>query len=111
MGSKLNTKTKLVIYTLAIWRLSNMLVDESGPFDMFGKLRHKAGVKYNTHSKPYGETFLAQLLSCIYCVSVWISAIFVICDKLSRGLAINFAIPLALSAGAILVGSQIKRGT
>lgn len=104
-------KERYIVYALAIWRLSNMLVDESGPFDLFGKLRSKLGVKYDRHSKPYGETFLAQLLSCIYCVSVWISAIFVICDKLSRGLAINFSIPLALSAGAILVGSQIKRGT
>jgi 1,4-dihydroxy-2-naphthoate octaprenyltransferase len=104
-------KERYIVYVLAIWRLSNMLVDELGPFHVFAKLRHKVGVKYSTHNNPYGETFLSEIFSCVYCVSVWISIIFVICDKLHKVLLSRFAIPMALSTGAILMGSLINRGT
>lgn len=111
MERKLETKTVLIIYILAIWRLSSLLVREEGPGDIFGKLRNKAGVKYDTLSRPYGENFLAKLLACVYCVSLWISIIFVICDKLFRGLTVLLILPLALSAGAIYWDSQVRRGT
>ena len=104
-------KERYILYALAIWRLSNLLVDEEGPFHVFAKLRHKVGVKHDAHNKRYGETFLSEILTCVYCVSVWISIIFVICDKIHKGSLISFSIPMALSAGAILVNSQIKRGT
>jgi len=111
MERQFETKTVLILYILAVWRLSSLLVREEGPGDIFGKLRSKAGVKYDAHSRPYGENFLAKLLSCVLCVSLWISIIFVICDKLTRRVVVYLSLPLALSAGAIYWDSQVRRGT
>ncbi len=56
----------VLIVGLASWRIANMLVDEDGPFDIFERLRQAAGLR------P-GEVngFLPELLSCIWCTSVW----------------------------------------
>lgn len=52
-----------LVTALAVWRLSNMLVNEDGPGDVFDGLRRIA------NRGP-----LAGLFSCVYCMSVWISA-------------------------------------
>lgn len=98
------TPTTIVLYTLAVWRLSYMLVWEEGPGHVFGKLRNKVGVKHTADHRPYGESFLGELFSCLLCMSVWISLFITVGDKmLGRGRTRSLTTPLALSAGAILV--------
>lgn len=100
----LMVKPDLIMYALAVWRLSYMLVWEEGPGNVFGRLRNYVGVKYNAHNYPYGESFLAKLFSCLLCMSVWISLLITLGDKmLGRGRTTSATMPLALSAGAILV--------
>lgn len=55
-----------IIVGLASWRLANLLVNESGPFDIFERIRYLAGIRV-------GEVngFLPLLFSCVYCMSVW----------------------------------------
>lgn len=53
---------EFVISTLAVWRLSYLLSQEDGPFDVVIKLR-----------KLLGHGFLGSLLDCFYCLSLWIS--------------------------------------
>jgi hypothetical protein len=48
--------------TLAVWRLTHLLVKEDGPFDIIFLIRQKAG---------YG--FFVKMLECFYCLSIWIA--------------------------------------
>jgi hypothetical protein len=90
-----NSFLVLLIAVLSVYRLSILLINESGPFDIFVKLRMWA-----LNRGP--NSFLAQLLSCIYCISVWVSI----------GVAIGLVfiphfvfvlLPFALSMSAIML--------
>ena len=65
---------RFLIYALATWRLSHMLACERGPFDVFGKLRAVAGVGYEADGSLVAETEAAQLITCVWCNSVWVAA-------------------------------------
>lgn len=61
---------RLIVGALATWRLSLMLVEEAGPFDIFERVRRKAEVYYlGEDGRP--TTFFGKLLSCLWCTSVW----------------------------------------
>lgn len=62
----------LVIGIFATYRLTQLLVDEAGPFDMFGKFRHWAGVRYDEHSRRTALNQFAEGLNCFMCSSVWV---------------------------------------
>ncbi|WP_136806819.1 DUF1360 domain-containing protein [Desulfosediminicola flagellatus] len=53
----------LVISTLAVWRITHLLYEEDGPWNIFVRLRLRAG-----------EGFWGELLDCFYCLSVWVAA-------------------------------------
>jgi hypothetical protein len=80
----------LLLGALATWRLTHMLSTENGPWNVFEKMRRAAGTG-----------FLAELLACFYCLSLWIAA------PLAVALATEWRHRLllwpALSAGAILL--------
>ena len=72
---------------LACWRLTSLLVYESGPFQLFDRLR----------TLP----FLCELLACFWCTSVWTAALLAV---LAARQASEWLVTwLALSAGAILI--------
>ena len=87
----------LVIGVLVAWRVTHLLAVESGPADLFGKVRRFAGTG-----------MLGELVSCFYCLSVWIAA------PLAYLLADNWMQRLllwpALSAGAILLERATSAG-
>lgn len=58
-----------ILVGLGAWRLSAMLVYEDGPWDVFARLRQRAGI-------VPGEIngFWALLLSCIWCTSIWVGS-------------------------------------
>jgi len=94
-----------VIKALATWRLASLLVNESGPLGMFDKLRHAVGVRYDERSVAYGTNNLAELLTCVWCTSMWTALLFVLLGK--RG-ALSQQV-LALSAAAILIDSKVNK--
>jgi uncharacterized protein DUF1360 len=49
--------------SLATWRVSHLLAEEDGPFDLVVRLRSRAGS---------GE--LGALMDCFYCLSIWTAA-------------------------------------
>src|SRR5215472_1205282 len=53
---------RLVLAVLAIWRLTHLVAKEDGPWNVFRRLR---------------RMFPGQLLSCFYCLSVWIAVPFI----------------------------------
>ncbi len=54
---------KLVLATLATWRLTHLLVREDGPAQLVVRLRFALG-----HG-PWGQMF-----DCFYCLSLWVAA-------------------------------------
>ena len=86
---------------LAVWRISSLLAHESGPFEIFDKLRNRLGVCYNERSEPYGTNTLARGILCIWCNSVWVSVLETVMYLLLPRLTILLSLPLALSALAI----------
>jgi hypothetical protein len=94
-----------LILALATWRISALLTKEAGPFHVFEKLRELAGI---THDSDGGvqmipSKFFAELLSCVWCASIWVASGWVILYVLVPDIAFMLAFPLALSTIAIFV--------
>lgn len=80
---------------LAVWRISNMLVEEDGPGRVFHKLRELSGIKYNQDDEI--ESFNDYTpLHCVYCTSIWVAVALSLAPSW-------FSRLMALSAGAILI--------
>lgn len=102
------TLTDLVESALAAWRLAHMLVNEDGPWAAFSRLRYWAGLRSvvmrgedgRVQVSRMASNTLAEGLSCVWCVSVWVAALLEIRDW---GLVQWIRRVLAVSAGAIIV--------
>lgn len=77
-----------LILILATWRLSSLLVNEEGPFGVFLKLRLLIAS-------------FTDLLTCVWCCSVWIGLAFTLLYCYQPLIAFWVALPLAISTGAI----------
>jgi len=77
---------RIVLAVLAVWRLTHLVTKEDGPWDVFRRLR---------------RMFSGQLLSCFYCLSVWVAAPFVWFTGGSA--AERFVTWWALSGAAVLL--------
>jgi len=62
----------VVILSLATWRISSLLVDEDGPFEIFMKLRNLVGVKFDAEGYVYGSNELSKQFVCLWCMSLWV---------------------------------------
>ena len=94
----------MLVLILACWRLTSLLVRESGPFKMFDKFRHLVGVRYLEGSTvPYGTNVIAETLSCDWCCSMWVGIALVVAYAIEPSLTFLASLPFALSAGAIIV--------
>jgi hypothetical protein len=82
--------TGLLLSILAVWRITHLLTQEDGPFDLVFKFR-----------KLFGQGFFGSLLDCFYCLSLWISIpfAFLLSDKWLDGIVVW----LAISGGAGLL--------
>ena len=78
-----------LLIILAVWRVTHLITNESGPFDIFEKIR-------------YGK-----LLNCFYCLSFWIS---IFPSFYYSKTFIDFIINcLAFSGGAIILEKVTDR--
>jgi len=95
-----------LIASLAVWRMTVLLVREDGPGDLFTKIRNVAGIKYDELSRPYPTNMLSGMLSCVWCCSVWVGFVVALFEK-----PCNFSQllrnSLALSASAIFIDEII----
>jgi hypothetical protein len=86
---------------VAVWRLTRMLWVERGPIDMFTRMRAYLAKK----QKRMGGLY--DLVSCFFCLSVWVSmlpAIFMAKDLLTFILSV-----LILSGIAVIIHQLIER--
>ena len=84
----------LFVLGLATWRISSMIVEETGPFHIFQWVRFHLGVRYTTTSEPFGTNALVEALTCVWCFSVWVG--------LFVGLAYAFAPSVTMIVCGIL---------
>jgi hypothetical protein len=62
-----------LIYALATWRLSYLLVSENGPWHLAKKLRLRTGIVYDD-TTGFVITYPDwNPLSCLYCTSLWVA--------------------------------------
>jgi len=79
-----------LLCTLAVWRISHLLAQEDGPFDVVFRLRSKVG-----------QGFFGTLLDCFLCLSLWVALPFAF---LSADTLIDRIVAwLALSGGASIL--------
>lgn len=89
--------TLLIVYALAVWRLSSLLVDEMGPLGVFDLIRRLAN-----------KLRLGGAFSCVWCMSVWVAALVVLAHVLAPAAAFYGALVLALSAGAVVIQEVVS---
>lgn len=75
---------------LAVWRMTHLLAQEDGPWQIVVRIRAAAG-----------SSLWGGLLDCFNCLSLWIAAPFALGIGVSYGE--RFCLWLALSGGAILL--------
>ncbi len=80
----------LLLGILGVWRITHLLNAEDGPFDLFVRLRQKAG-----------QGFWGTLLDCFYCLSLWVAIPFAL--AVGGNWRERFLLWLALSGGAALL--------
>jgi hypothetical protein len=89
------------ILVLSVWRIASLFARERGPFDLFVRVRQFIYIRtvYNFLQKLF--ITLNDGIVCMWCNSVWFSAIaaLVICDSIISWIVYT----LAISAAAILV--------
>jgi len=63
----------LIAIILATYRISSLIVEEAGPFDMFVKFRELFGIRHDEAGQIncIPDNVLANLCSCLWCVSIW----------------------------------------
>jgi len=99
--------TELIVYILATWRLARLLTSEQGPYDVFDRLRHKIGISYDDEGEPHGANVVAEAVMCLWCLSIWIGLGVAIAYYVAPTVTFWVTLPLALSAGAVIVNEVI----
>lgn len=100
-----------LILSLAVWRISSLLVKEAGPWRVFVWLRERAGITHDADWNPWiipDRFFAAQLLGCIWCTSLWAGVVGCICLIVIPDITIWLALPFSLSTVAIVLDKHIR---
>jgi hypothetical protein len=84
---------RLIVAALATWRVTSLLVNEAGPWEMFARLRGAAGVGLS-------QDLLPSILQCFWCCSVWVGIVITVIAILPIWWVL---VPLALSAVAVVI--------
>lgn len=94
---------QLFVVSVVTWRVSNMFINDYGFLHIFLRLRYKVGVKYeiyddiipefyntykefkpliyenrDVYTKAVKTSHLSEIFTCIYCMSVWLSPLFIL---------------------------------
>lgn len=102
-----------ILAIFALWRLSNLLVNERGLFAIFERIRNALGrVDYDEYSNPVYPNELSHLFSCVWCMSIWVSGIAGLVieynGQLSGALS-GLWLGLAYAGGVVALDSFLRR--
>ena len=106
----------LLLISLAVWRLSLLIVQEEGPpwaldpdgkpFGIFAALRTRLALAEMDHPDRW-RFFLNGLVGCVWCLSLWLGFLAAALYLAWPGVAVTLSLPFALSGLAILYQEQI----
>lgn len=100
-----------LLLALATWRITSLLVNEAGPYQMFHRFRYLVGIRYDTQSQPVSTNEIAAMLLCSWCTSFWVALILSILWLLLPDITRFLCLFLAASTVSIVVGEWLeKRG-
>lgn len=104
----------MLLLGLAVWRLSHLITSEVGPARLLERLRTWAGVVVEVLDDGSEEVIvspgtLAELVSCQWCVSVWIGMAAALLYALSPRVCMVAAMPFFLSALSLAAGKAISQ--
>lgn len=91
-----------LLLVFATWRLTSLIVNEEGPFDIFVNLRKYIGIETNAYGVNVGNNVIAKALTCIWCTSLWVSFLASFFSPYSVNIGWFIVSWLAISTGAIL---------
>ena len=69
-----NAEMNTLLAVFATYRLANLIVEERGPFRMFGLLREWITTKAVTKKREPWDSFYG-LITCRLCAGVWVAAL------------------------------------
>jgi hypothetical protein len=103
------TFPELLVYALAVFRLSILFVREEGPLHIFRRIRELAGITHDDDGNVViiPDTFRAGILSCVWCFSVWAGIAVTVLWLLLPSASLLLTLPFALSGVAILLDSRL----
>lgn len=101
---------QLIIYALATWRISSLFVAETGPGRVFLHIRELFGIQHDDNGKVVliPEIFFAELLSCVWCFSLWVGIVITILHAILPDLACFILLPFALSSLSIFLNKIVE---
>ncbi len=85
-----------ILAVLAVWRITHLLSNEDGPFDIVFRLR-----------RALGNSFFGRLIDCFYCLSIWVSLPFAV--WLQKHIVEMFVTWLAISGAACLLQKAVEQ--
>jgi uncharacterized protein DUF1360 len=95
----------LLLLIAATWRLASLFANEEGPYMMFFKLRKWAE---RSRARWVRRSRFATLLKCEWCNSIWFGSFLALGYWLLGENFIWLILPLALSAGTIIVKTIVQ---
>lgn len=101
----------LFVLSLATWRLSNLLVNEDGPFDLFAKVRAVFDIRVDPETKEFyllKPNVIGDMLLCIMCTSIWVAAAMTLAYLLLPVLTFWFALGLSLSTVTCVIDRWVE---
>lgn len=96
---------QFIILSIALWRLTMLIVHDSLPFELGDKFRDKIGVNYDDFGEQVATNQLAQLFTCVWCMGIWISLPFALYFYRE-----NFFIYWLALSGSMLIIDKYVRG-
>ena len=104
------TPFEFLIFGLATWRVASLLVHEKGPWKVFLWLRKRAGIVHDESGQALmiPDGFLAGVLSCVWCCSMWVAAGWTILFFVFGEFAVIGAMVFGMSAVAVMVERMVR---
>lgn len=105
------TFTQLIVYGLAVWRISSLFVHEEGPYKIFRTTREWSGIRHDETGKPWmiPDNLAAQALSCVWCASLYVALFFTAFYIALPTIALTVATIFAFSAIAIVIETYTRK--
>lgn len=100
----------LLVYGMALWRFSHMVVQERGFLDIFLRFRRAVGIVHDDNGIPTMtlDSNLARLFNCVWCTSMFFAIPYGLGIYLFADAAWWLSLPFALSGLAIFINKRIQ---